>query len=326
MKILIIQLKQLGDVLLSTPIAEAIKSFNNTWRVDFLTSKAARPIIEDNPFIDNILTIKDGVVGEIETILKVRGMHYDAVLDLQRTGRSKRISLFSKAPIRSAFYKEGDNIYYNKPIKSTVEGYTAFERLEILKALGIENPKRAMPRLFFDESVEDRVKEYLMNHNISSYFVVAPTARKPTKMWKPERFGLLSDRISNLLGLKTVVVYGADDERQIAYECASKINNVHLIEKPFDIKGFAALVKNAAFLIGNDSFASHVAVSQSIKTIVICGPTSGWFIENNNTLLVYRGLSCQPCNNPSKCRLNFACYGELSVDFAFERIKGFLFK
>ncbi len=326
MKILIIQLKQLGDVLLSTPLAENIKYFYPKATLHFLTSPKAEEIVKDNPFIDKVLTLKDGIANEIKTTKEIRKEKYDVVLDIQRTGRSKRITLLSNAKIRAAFKEKNNLFFYNVEITKTTHGYTAFERLDILKAIGINKPKRVMPKLFFSKETEDRVLNYLKARNIGNYFVVSPTARKPTKMWAAEEFGKLANTLSKNFNLKAVVVYGTESERAVAEKCASFIEDPFVIEKPLPIKEFAALVKNAEFSLGNDSFASHVAVSQNTKTIVICGPTSGWFLENESTLLIYKGLSCQPCNKPEKCPYNFACYRTLKHTEIAERVLNFIKK
>ncbi len=324
MKILIIQLRQLGDVLLSTPLAQNIKLFHPDWSVYFLTSVQAQDIVSENPFIDKVLSLKKGLKHELEMIYKVRKERFDAILDVQRTGRSKRITLLSKAKLKAAFYKRGNNFPYNKLIKQETKGYTAFERLDLLKALGIHKPKKILPTLYFDKSTKERVKKYLESHGIKSYFVVSPTARKQWKMWHPEEFGKLSEELSKKLNLTAVITYGGSGEKKVALETAKYIENHHIIEKPFPIKEFAALIKLSKFSLGNDSFPSHVAVSQGIKTVVICGPTGGWFPDRNNILLIYKGLDCQPCNNPEKCSYNLACYRELSYKEVLPKILKFI--
>ena len=324
MKILIIQLRQLGDVLLSTPLAQNIKIFYPDSSVYFLTSSQAEDIVFENLFIDKVLTLKKGVKHEVEMIYRVRKEGFDAILDVQRTARSKRITLFSKAKIKAAFYKKGNNFPYNTLIKQETKGYTAFERLDLLKAIGIDKPEKLLPSLFFDSSTEERVKNYLINHNIKNYFVISPTARKQWKMWSLEEFGKLADKISKKLNLTAVITYGNREEKEKAKETAEQISNSHIIEKPFSIKEFAALLKLSKFSVGNDSFPSHVAVSQGVKTVVICGPTSGWYPEHKNVLLIYKGLDCQPCNNPEKCPFNLACYRELSHEEVLPRVLKFV--
>ena len=313
MKILIIQIKQLGDVLLSTPLAEAIKYHLPKSEVHFLTSKTAEEILSLNPFIDKIYTLKEGLINEIKVWFKIRNERYDAVLDIQRTGRSKRITLLSKAKIRAAFDDVRDKFYYTIIVDQITSGYTAFERLDILKAIGINNPKHFMPKLFFSEADLNKVKDYLARQGLSdNFFVVSPTARKPNKMWQAEDFGRTAQALAEYFNLTPIIVYGTEKEKPIALRVKEFAKNSIVLEKPFSIKQFAALVKLSRFFIGNDSFASHVAVSQQTKTIVICGPTGGWFIEDENTILIYKGLKCQPCGSADKCPYNLECYKTLT--------------
>ncbi len=324
MKILIIQLKQLGDVLLSTPLAENVKHFYPDCTVHFLTTKMAKEIVINNPYIDKTLILYDGILNEFKMIKRVANEKYDAILDVQRTARSKRISLFSKAKTRVAFKGKHNKPFYNLEIVEFTNGYTAFERLDLLKAIGIEKPKKILPRLYFPKEIEEKITEYLKRRNIDRYFVVSPTARKITKMWDLEEFGKLSETLSKRFNLKAIVTYGTPPEKQFAIQCAKFTNNSHVLEKPFSIMEFAALVKNAEFSLGNDSFASHVAVSQNTKTVVVCGPTSGWFPEIENVLLIYKGLDCQPCNNPDKCPYDLACYKTLKHSEIVDKVIKFL--
>lgn len=324
MKILLIQLRQLGDVLLSTPLARVIKEKIQGSTVHFLTSDAAEDIVKDNPYIDKILTLKTGFLREFKTLLNIRRERYDAIADVQRTGRSKRLTLFSNADLKIAFYKKGDNFYYNRLIEWKDHGYTSWERMELLRCLNIKDPiKKYLPEMYLDKTADKIVKEYLKKHDVKKFFIVAPTARKENKMWNPEYFGRLANLISQTTGLLPIIVYGPN-EKETALKCFNILKTGHIIEDPFSIKEFAGLVYMSEFIIGNDSFASHIGTSLKKKSIVILGPTSGWFVGNKNTLLVTKGLDCQPCGNYENCRHNLSCYRSLMPEDVFEKIREFI--
>ena len=290
MKILLIQLRQLGDVLLSAPLARVIKERMAGSVVHFLTSEAAKDIVNDNPYIDKVLTLKADFLNEIRMLFDIRAEHYDAIVDIQRTGRSKRLTLFSNAKLRIAFYKKGGNFCYNRLIKWENQGYTSWERMELLMGLGLENPiEKYLPEMYLNETADRNAKGYLKKHGIKNFFIVAPTARKKEKMWNPDYFGKLANLISQMNGYTPIVVYGPG-EKDMAIECFNVLKTGHIIEKPLPIKEFAGLVYLSEFIIGNDSFASHLGVSLRKKSIVILGPNSGWFVDNENTLLVYKSL------------------------------------
>ena len=106
MKFLIIQLHQLGDILLTSSLCRAVKEHVKEAEVHFLTSPLGTEIVRNNPYIDHIITLEKGIFPELKTILSIRREKYDVLIDPQRTGRTKKISLFSGVKKRIAFKKK----------------------------------------------------------------------------------------------------------------------------------------------------------------------------------------------------------------------------
>ncbi|WP_457679049.1 glycosyltransferase family 9 protein [Thermovibrio sp.] len=322
MKVLIIQLKQLGDVLLSTPLARAVKERLKA-EVHFLTSPLGREIVKNNPFIDEILVLEKGILSEISLISQVRKERYDAVIDAQRTGRSKRITLLSGAPLRIAFKKGKENFYYNRLVKWVNRNYTVWERLELLKPLGIEEERKLLPDFFLtkEEIEEGREKLRELGLRPEKFFIVAPTARLPQKRWGSEKFGKLASMVSDYTGLTPLFVY-APGERSEAEESFKSCKGGVLLPTPLPIRKFGALLYHSKLLIGNDSFPSHLSLSLGKKTVVIHGPTEGWFPEVDSVIKVKKGLECQPCGSWKRCDRNLECYEALSPEEAFKQLEG----
>ncbi len=274
MKVLIIQIRQLGDILLSSLLGRVIKESIKGVEVHFLTSEIGRDILTGNPFIDRILVIKNGIKSELKTILQVRREQYNAIIDVQRTGRSKKITLLSGAPLRIAFKKEKENFYYNRLIEWKDYGYTAWERMELLKGIEIENPvKPYLPELFVSEE-SDRVKKLTPE---GKFTILVPTARKVEKMWNLKNFARLIDFMKEKIGIPSVICYAPGEEKFIKELKGLSKSGFISPERPLSIKELALLIRKASLFIGNNSFASHVAVSQKTKTIVIGRKKSGWF-------------------------------------------------
>ena len=59
MKILVIQQKMIGDVLLSTLICKNLKIWNPTIKIDFVANNHTLGVLENNPYIDNIIVFQD---------------------------------------------------------------------------------------------------------------------------------------------------------------------------------------------------------------------------------------------------------------------------
>ena len=89
-KILVIQLKRAGDVVLTTPIPALLKKRWPLVHVDFLAEKAFAPLLENNPAIDGIQIYDKEHIGT--TLNRIRAERYDAVLDFQSSPRSAIVS------------------------------------------------------------------------------------------------------------------------------------------------------------------------------------------------------------------------------------------
>ncbi|MEO2068992.1 MAG: glycosyltransferase family 9 protein [Desulfurobacteriaceae bacterium] len=322
MKILLIQLKQLGDVLLSSPLAKALKDNLKDVTVHFLTSPLGKEVLEGNPFIDKILTLKNGILEEIKMLFSIRRENYDAIIDIQRTGRSKRITLLSGANLRIAFRKSKENIYYNRTVDERNRIYTVWDRLQLLKPLGID-PKveNYYPEFFLNKEEIEKGKSILQEYNLSpySFFIITPTSRRINRAWQPEKFGILGNMLYETTGLIPFVTY-APGEETFAKRTFEKLKKGIILKNPLSIRMFAALIHFSKFLLGNDSFASHLAFSLRRKTFVILGPNEGWFPNDKLIVKIRKGLDCQPCNDWKSCRKKLECFKTLTPEEAFSYI------
>ena len=59
MRVLIIQQKMIGDVLISTILCENIKKKHPNCTIDFIANQNTLAVLENNPFIDNIIIFEN---------------------------------------------------------------------------------------------------------------------------------------------------------------------------------------------------------------------------------------------------------------------------
>ncbi len=319
MNVLLIQIRQLGDVLLTTPLARVIKEGISGARVVFLTGDKAVGVLKGNPWIDEIMTIGGSVLGECLTIKRVVGK-FDAVIDVQRTGRSSRVTLFSLAKLRIAFYKKSSNFYYNRLVHWREHGYTPLERMELLKPLGIREPVRdILPEIFYNDSEFSCVKGMLKDVGADEFFVVAPTSRRPGKRWPIRNFRKLSEILWDKTRLMPVVVYGPG-EKSYVDSGFTGCGSCYVLGRTLSIGELAALIDMSAFVISNDSFPAHVAVARRKRLFVVLGPTEGWYPKRDFVLELRKGLECQPCRDERSCPFGFRCLAGFSPEEVLELV------
>ncbi|MFA5250764.1 MAG: glycosyltransferase family 9 protein, partial [Parachlamydiales bacterium] len=108
-KILVIKLRSLGDVLLSTALFPVLKDRLPQALIDVYVYEEARGLLEGNPFLNGIMTFdqkckKQGFWArgkkELELLQKIRKQKYDLVINLTEGDRGAIAALVSRAFLR----------------------------------------------------------------------------------------------------------------------------------------------------------------------------------------------------------------------------------
>src|SRR5579871_5001117 len=115
-KILVVKLRHLGDVLLTSPVFRALKQAFPHAEVDAYIYKEAMPMLEGNPDIHQLIAYdrnwkKQGfftrIIKELGLFWQIRKRGYDLVVNLTEGDRGVMASLASKAKIRVGLRPKG---------------------------------------------------------------------------------------------------------------------------------------------------------------------------------------------------------------------------
>lgn len=100
-------IKDMGDVLLTGPMAEVLKYNFPKAQVDILVSPVCAPVLKNAPYIDNLI-IYDKTKA-FKEILKVRALKYDWVIDFLNNPRSAMICALSGAKLKAGLQQISTN-------------------------------------------------------------------------------------------------------------------------------------------------------------------------------------------------------------------------
>lgn len=332
MKFLIIQFRQIGDVVLTTPIPGMIKSRFADAQVDFLTYRTNESLLRHNPSISSILSFRkqDGLMSFFRLLKTVRANRYDAVLDFQDTPRSTYVAFFSKARSRVTYADTSRKMFYNcrVPFVKKKRFYPTILKTSLLTPfvpdLDVYAWPTPKPEIYFSETVERRIGDLLASRGIGEndfLVTMAPTHRRHTKRWPLDHFYQTACHLMDTYNAKIILSWGPGELDYIysheGFSSSKHPNlfsdvNVNLIE-------LAALMSKAKMHVGNDSAPLHIAVSQGLPTFSVFGSTStGWSYPADKHATVIKDIACQPCRK-HKCRFGDAmpCLN----DFPFSEIK-----
>ncbi len=320
-KILVIKLRAIGDVLLSTPALKNLRhNFPNS-KIDFLTEPPVKEIIDGNPFVDELI-IFERENNSIRKFLNLRKRKYDLVIDLFCNPRSALMTFITGAKYRVGYAFRGRGYAYNIKLKPRKEIHHNVEfNLDALRALGLEiiDKKIYMPT---SEESENFAQKFWSENNLNGEMVIAlnPAGTWETKRWGLEKFAKLGDEIAEKFNAKILILWGNEKELQDAEKISSMMKTKPIIPPKTNLKQLASILKKCSFVVSNDSGPMHIATAVGTPTLGIYGPTNPYAqgpYGEKHLWVRKEDLNCIACNL-TKCKIGNLCMKELSVETVFD--------
>ncbi len=316
-KILIIKLRAIGDVLLSTIIIKNLRAAFPDAQIDFLTERSSAPVLEDNPFLNNVLIFQKPEIRTSKFLLQIRRKKYDLVIDLFCNPRAAFMTFFSGAPIRVGYAFRGRGYAYNVqvPIRSN-EIHNAEFNLDPIRFLNIPVIDRTI-RFYLKKDHIDKAKEFLHQCAPKEKIIVAlnPSGTWETKRWGLDHFAELGDILTAQYSAYILLIWGPCE-----YDDVVKIQNMMkhtpIIAPQTSLKELGALLSQCSYMISNDSGPMHLTASLDVPTLGIYGPTNPVLqgpYHDKSMYVRLDGLTCLSCNL-TKCTIGNICMKDLSVD------------
>ena len=321
MKFLIIQTAFIGDVVLATPIAEALAQLDKT-EVHFLVRKGNESLLENNPFIDRVW-IWNKQQNKLRNLFQlgneIRNEKFDCVINLQRFGSTGFLTWRSGALKKIGFQENPFSFCFTSKFKHEVNnGHHEVNRnLELLREFV---PGDFPPRLFPSVKNFETVAEF----KSKPYVCVAPSSVWFTKQWPKANFIQLVKELSKK---HHVFLLGAKSDFDLCEEVrgVDNLNTTNLCGKLSFLES-AALMRDAAMNFVNDSAPMHFASAMNAPTTAFFCSTIpefgfGPLSEFSRIVEASEELACRPCGLHGKkaCPLGHFKCGE-SSDEQIERL------
>ncbi|MBA2245508.1 MAG: glycosyltransferase family 9 protein [Gemmatimonadetes bacterium] len=283
-RVLLVQLRNLGDVLLCTPAVRALKQACPKARIDFLTGAAGADALRCNPHLDEVLVWSAERGARWRMLRELRRRSYDAVLDFQSHPRTYWIVWATGAPRRIGIRKRGPrNLAYTHLVpRVSAEVYQPRQKLALLSPLGVAiDPTTADACLEVAVGAAERARaeEIFARHGLAGerpVVAVSAVSKLPVKQWGVERWAVVADALADA-GARLLFTSGPGERAQ-AEAGARRMRNPAVWDYgPTTIPELAALYERCVLWVGNDGGALHVAAAAGIPTLSIIhhgmGPT-----------------------------------------------------
>ena len=323
-RILLIQLRQIGDVLMCTPAIRALREAFPHARIDFLSEPGPAKGLSGNPHLTEVILRHPnrGWIENIRIIHLLRSRRYDVAIDFLANPRSAVISLLSGAPLTISYSGTRRSALYRRTLPREGE-YSAAHKLSILKILGINNGN-LKPVFITSERARVFSEKWLSEKGLMQgrFVAIDPTHRRATRRWRS--FGELADMLTKQHEVKCVFLWGPGEENYID-EIIDNCSEKHIKAPATSLDEMAAIIECAAALVGTDSAPRHLAAAFGIPTLTVIGSTDAknWTLPEPIHRTVSLELPCRPCNKNECEKERIECLDDLPTSAVldeFERL------
>ncbi len=283
-KVLVIQNKFIGDVLIATVIAQNIKKTYPDCHVSYLVYDYCAGVIKNHPQIDEVIEVNERWLKSIPNLiglaLRIRKKSFDTIFDPYSKFQSRVICLFSSAKIRIGFFKgKFDSLlpYYSHRVKPAKEktkecGKSIQDRLRLLECFPEIDMEHLddKPKIYLSPE-EQKYKSELFHKPHIVLGILGSTAVKSL----PHSYIV---EIVNFLTTNydfQIIFNYAPHQKVVAKAIYDQCDNKGKISMDLyenSIRGFVKIMGQSQLLIANEGGSVHIAKALDKPTFTIFSP------------------------------------------------------
>jgi ADP-heptose:LPS heptosyltransferase len=309
MNVLLLQLKRIGDLILTTPAISAVRAKFPDANISLIVSPGCAELQISH--VDQKL-----VVNELRTWIAVGRGNFDCTVDFTRNDRSAFLTWLSRGQTRIASERHDPKSRfrsraYNKLVPASVRDlHTVDYHLKLLEPLGVAVQPSPAPELKIPQSALSNAASLCANHKVHRpYVVFHPGSARQEKFWQPDRWAEVIEYAGEHYPFDLVLTAGASalEQNHIA-EIKTKLRGpapkgfaspdhfgVVDLSGQTDLLTLAALVANARLLVTVDSAPMHFAAATRTPQVALFGPTNPFHWRPRNApALILQGPSAKP--------------------------------
>lgn len=287
-KILVIQQKMIGDVLVSSIICQNLALEFPNATIDYLVYDSTTPVLLNNHANYNILTFTEkertSKKALWQFIKNIKATKYDVIIDCYSKLESWLIVGFSGAAKKISFDKGYINALYTDVIQrhhtpKTNLGLTIEQRLNLLKPLGITAPKITKPTLIVSNVEQANARSLLNKHGITGEIPLVMLSVLGSSLSKTYPLPYLASLIDEIVVYKSMnllfnyIPSQINEARELYALCKPETQKfIHFDVIGSSLRDFISLMDACDFIVGNDGGAINMAKALNKPAFTIYSP------------------------------------------------------
>ncbi len=340
MRILFITIGSLGDLLVLTPALKAMKlsfpesvitvlavqyryytkSIKQEKEIFNLNAKGGViELLRNNPYVDEIIEVDRGELRllkgfkrlkmELRIIKYLRKTKFDRVISASNNDRFTLWAFATGAKIRVGQKQQSFSRLLTRTPDIDIEDINVLEYFITLVTAAGATVKPYATEFYIPKEAELWADEFISKHKLNDYSLLVaihPGATHPGRIWPPENFAKVADKLQSNTNTK-VLLCGSQFDIDIINKIKNHLNTpvIEVNDGEGNINRLAAIFNRCDICITNDSGPRHLAVAVGSRSIAIMlkSKINGWEIYNDPQKMVVlpKELQCPVCAD-DKCK------------------------
>ena len=304
-KVLLVRLRSIGDSVLATPSAFALKRFLPRIQVDILVEDWVAPLLDHHPHITNVLALeRGGLISRMRVARELRAEKYDVVYNLHGGTTATFLTRATGARHRVGFktyqYAQLHNHLVPSPLLlwGQQKTHSVEQQLALLGWTGVPVTDRPRTHLGVSPEAAETINQRLAALDLTDRKIalIHPAASFATKQWAAENFARIVEYVAER-GFAPVAV--AAPHEQAVLENLVAESSVHIETFDLSLPEVTALAARSQLFVGNDSGIAHIASAVGTRCVVVFGSSNiaHWRPWNSAPAeVVFEPMPCQPCH------------------------------
>jgi ADP-heptose:LPS heptosyltransferase len=308
-RVLVIRFSSIGDIVLTTPVLRALKKqLDGGAEVHYLTKEKFAGLLEGNPNVDKVHTIKESVQ---EVLPELERLEYDYLIDLHNNIRSRivrrKLNVLSFTFHKLNFRKW---LWVNLGINRMPSAHVVDRYMETLAAFSVSDDQQGLD--FFIPEGDRIASNDLPSTHRSGYVALAIGGAHIGKKMD----ALKLEELCLSIPYPLILLGGTEDAEtgaQIAARLGERVLNKAGV---CSIHQSADLLRQSRVVVAGDTGLMHIAAAFGKKIVSVWGCTvpglgmAPWRPHPDSVVIEPEGRSRRPCSklgNQCKYGLDNRC-------------------
>ena len=308
MNVLLLQLKRIGDLILTTPAIAALRERFPEEEVTMVVSSECADLLPAISGVDRILMARRNL-RDLASFLAVAGKKFDYCIDFTLNDRSAFLTFLSRARRRIVSYRVRDQSktrarFYTDFVDVRMRDlHTIDYNLSLLEPLGIRDISPSI-RLQLPESTQEKADALRRDYKLRRpYVVLHPGSARKEKLWESGRWVEVIQHFGRDQDFDLILTSGTSKHEQAHIAAITRRAKIIDLSGKTDLLTLAALIGQARLLVTVDSAPTHLAAATHTPQVILFGPTNPFhWRPKESPALILQGESPQPVTDFSPIR------------------------